>query len=282
MTLSWHFLDACHLKVHDNPRDLSVCYRILRWWKHHTELPKSLAGHAGTLWQWRVSNSHVLGLHPFAAHLTDPSGVVEVEQVAIWKVWNYRNEGTPKMLICLSSISFDKQYDCWFMYVFSMMTAQHIRNYKKNQHIWNSLAPRMPGGLRPPSVSVVFSVHRTSWELRSYGPVEEITSPRLRWTSCPSCSMRVPRQMNLSNENGKLLNCWPVGCFFQHRMEAKWCCLSCCQQHCCKQLVYVCLGWLYFTKVSKRKRRPKKEPKETPARQLAGCGQLACCHSMVL
>lgn len=120
-------------------------------------------------------------------------------------------------------MSFDKQYDCWF-YVFSMMTAQHIRNYKKTNTFGILWRPEcQAGSVRLPFR--VFSVHRTSWELRSYGPVEEITSPRLRWTSCPSCSMRVPRQMNLSNENGKLLNCWPVGCFFQHRMEAKWCCL---------------------------------------------------------
>ena len=49
--------------------------------------------------------------------------------------------------------------------------------------------------------------HRTRWELRSCGPVEEITSPRLRWTSCPSCSMRVSWQMNWAMI-GKLLNCF--------------------------------------------------------------------------
>ena len=114
-------------------------HRILRWFFPYRTA--TLAGHAGTLWQWRVCNSNVLGLHPFAAHLTDPSGVVEVEQVAIEKFGITGMKGPRR---CLSSISFDKQYDCWF-YGFSMMTAQHIRNYKKNQHIWNSLAPRMPG-----------------------------------------------------------------------------------------------------------------------------------------
>lgn len=74
---------ACHVKVHDNPRDDIVCYRYVTMVGNHTELLLFPAGHAGTLWQRRVCNSHVLGLHPFAAHLTDPSGVVEVEQVAI-------------------------------------------------------------------------------------------------------------------------------------------------------------------------------------------------------
>lgn len=60
-----------------------------------------------------------------------------------WNVWNYRNEGTPNdaylRFLLISNMIVD------FMYVFSMMTAQHIRNYKKNQHIWNSLAPRKAG-----------------------------------------------------------------------------------------------------------------------------------------
>ena len=52
-----------------------------------------------------------------------------------------------------------------------MMTAQHIRNYKKNQHIWNSLAPRMPGVVKRLQFRVFFSPQdqlRAS-ELRSSG-----------------------------------------------------------------------------------------------------------------
>ena len=82
--LSWHFLDACHVKVHDNPRDCLIFIAMLRWCEPIQNCyTLHSAGHAGTLWQRRVCNSNVLGLHPFAAHLTDPSGVVEVEQVAI-------------------------------------------------------------------------------------------------------------------------------------------------------------------------------------------------------
>lgn len=114
--LSWHFLDAWpHVMWKSMTIQETVVWihRILRWCETIQNC-YTLAGHAGTLWQWRVCNSNVLGLHPFAAHLTDPSGV-RLNRLPLKRL-ELQEWRDPKR--CLSSISFDKQYDCWFYVCF--------------------------------------------------------------------------------------------------------------------------------------------------------------------
>ena len=104
MTFSWRSCES---------RQSKRLWYVILWWCFHTEL-LSLAGHGGTLWQWRVSNSNVLGLHPFAAHLTDASGGLPLKSSGYMKG---PEDAYLRFLLLL--------YDCWF-YVFSMMTGTYV------------------------------------------------------------------------------------------------------------------------------------------------------------
>lgn len=162
MTLSWHFLDACHVKVHDNPRDCRMLSYVTMVLPYKNCYTATLSGRS----RRNSVAAKGLQLSRFGSSSIYSASYRPIRSGGGWtgchwkrlelQEWRYPNRR------CLIFDFFDKQYDCWF-YVFSMMTAQHIRNYKKNQHIWNSLAPRMSGGLRPPSVSCFF---------QSTGPVE--------------------------------------------------------------------------------------------------------------